>query len=434
MHKLLCAAGLALGVKLLLALFTTGTNDSITWDQDVMVLRAQGAAELYRNGVQYPTAAGNPGPRQAFIHPPAMLQGLLLLDGLRTGTGIPPHVWMRIACAFADAGTLALLWVMFPGVAYRPALILVALSPISILVSGFHGNTDPVMMFFIVLSIWLLQEESIGWAGVAFGLALGVKLVPVIFVPAVIVSIVGTRNRLKWGGAAIITWVVVSLPWLIQSPGLILRTISGYGGSTGLWGFYLITGVLRVSGYPMWYQIYAPCAKWLALGACASLPFVVKRCRPSLGLIEQCGLIASLFLFLSPGFGLQYLAWTVPWVIALAPCVIAQYYAVTGVFLLSVYVEAAWGNGSRIYADLLLVDNWKMLIEVGIICWIAMGIMTRVYWRLAIPPRNYARKNEGACYPRARVEDHCPRQGVILGGTASGSTSQTRRPRNHATS
>ena len=33
------------------------------------------------------------------------------------------------------------------------------------------------------------------------------------------------------------------------------------------------------------------------------------------GLFEQCGLIAFLFLLLSPGFGFQYLTWTVPWTV-----------------------------------------------------------------------------------------------------------------------
>ena len=65
MRTLRWAGIAALSVKLLLALFTTGTNDSITRDRDVAVLRSAGAVELYRHGVQYMTSAGNPGPRQA---------------------------------------------------------------------------------------------------------------------------------------------------------------------------------------------------------------------------------------------------------------------------------------------------------------------------------------------------------------------------------
>jgi hypothetical protein len=187
----------------------------------------------------------------------------------------------------------------------------------------------------------------------------------------------------KWTGAAIVTWIIVSLPWLIQSPELILRTISAYGGSKGLWGFYLLAGVLRESGYPIWYQIYAPCAKWLALGAVAAAPFIIRYRRVRLSLFAQGGLITSLFLFLSPGFGLQYLAWTVPWLIALTPRAITQYYAVAGIFMAGVYTEAAWANGGRIYANLLSDDNWHLLIEMGILCWISMGIMAGSYWRLA---------------------------------------------------
>jgi hypothetical protein len=371
-------------VKLLLALFTTGTNDSITRDRDVAVLRSAGAVELYRHGVQYMTSAGTPGPRQEFIHPPAWLRALQLMGALQDATGLPPHVWVRIGCALADAGTLALLWLMFPGAVYRPPLLLVTLSPVAVMASGFHGNQDPIMMCFVVLSVWLLEKRRVSCAGVALGLALGVKLVPVIFAPALLLSMAGSRNRIKWTGAVIVTWIIVSLPWLIQSPELILRTISGYGGATGFWGFYLLAGVLRDSGYSVWYEIYSPCAKWLALGAVAAVPFILRYWRLRLSLFAQCGLSASLFLFLSPGFGLQYLAWTVPWVIVLAPRVIAQYYAVAGIFMFSVYAEAAWGNGGRIYADLQLIHNWQLLIELGLLCWTAMGIMAGNYWRLAV--------------------------------------------------
>jgi hypothetical protein len=373
-----------LSVKLLLALFTTGTNDSITWDYDVATMRSSGAIELYRHGVQYMTSAGTLGGRQKFIHPPASLHGLLVLGALQDVTGLPPHVWMRVGCSLADVGTLMLLWLMFPEAVYRPALVLVAVSPLAVMVSGFHGNQDPIMMFFVVLSVWLLKKNRVGWAGVAFGLALGVKLVPVIFAPALLLSIASSRNRVRWTGAVVVTWIAASLPWLIEAPRFILGTISGYSGSTGLWGFYLLAGILRDSGYPVWYQIYAPCAKWIALGAIAAFPLILRYRRLHLNVFAECGLVASLFLFLSPGFGLQYLAWTVPWVVILAPRVIARYFAVACIFMLGVYTEAAWANGGRFYADLLLNTNWHLLIELGIVCWVVMGIMAGSYWRLVV--------------------------------------------------
>ena len=383
--KLRWAAIAALLIKISLALFTTGTNDSITWDRDVAKLRSAGAAELYREGVQFPGRNGILEQPQKFIHPPEVLRGLQLLGILHDKTGLPPHVWLRVFCAFADAGTLTLLWLMFPGPAYRAALILVALSPVSILVSGFHGNTDPIMMCFVAMSVWQMKKGRLAWSGAAFGISLGVKLAPVIFVPTLLLAISGSRNRLKWIVAAILVWTGAGLPWLIQSPELILRTIFGYSGSTGWWGFQLWAGILKIWGYPMWYELYSPYSKWLALAAVTVVPVIFRLWGVRIGLFAQCGLIASLFLFVSPAFGLQYLAWTVPWLIVLAPRVIVPYYALTSAFMLMVYGVAASAGGPKLYADLLTGDR-GVLIGMGVICWMGMGLMIRSYFHLAVRP------------------------------------------------
>ena len=64
------------------------------------------------------------------------------------------------------------------------AAVLVAWSPVLFVISGFHGNTDPVFVMFALLSVYLLVVR--GWAlaaGVAFGIAVSIKLVPVVLAP-----------------------------------------------------------------------------------------------------------------------------------------------------------------------------------------------------------------------------------------------------------
>ena len=376
----------ALAFKIALALFTFGTNDSTTWDHNVAVLRSEGYAALYREGAQYAPEAGMAMSRQAFIHPPAVLHALRLLGALQDSTGLPPHVSLRIACAFADIITLTILWLMFPGAAYQPALIMLAIAPVSVLISGFHGNTDPIMMCLVVLSLWMLERGRSHGAGAVFGLALGLKLAPAILIPAVLISMAGSRERLRWVGAALLTWTVISMPWLVQSPELILRTIFGYSGSTGLWGFPFLTGLFRDLGYSAGYSFYAVFGKWLSLGAAIAVPLILRWDHRRLPLFAQCGLVSVSFLFLSPGFGLQYLVWTMPWLVILAPRLIARYLAVTGIFIAGAYAEASSMNDRRIYANLLLHDHRHFAMAMGLFCWIGMAIMARHYWRLRLSP------------------------------------------------
>jgi hypothetical protein len=160
--KLLAAGVLAFLLKLLLAASTAGSNDARTWEYDLTALRTVGFTELYRSGVQFDSPTGRLSQRQAFIHPPAVLHRLRIL-----GNGF----WLRAICALADAGTLVLLWSMFRS---RVPLLIVALSPVSILISGFHGNTDPIMMFFLVAAVFFAERTNASFAGLAFGLACSV--------------------------------------------------------------------------------------------------------------------------------------------------------------------------------------------------------------------------------------------------------------------
>jgi len=352
--KLVVAGMIAFLLKLLLAGSTMGSNDARTWEYDLTTLHTAGFAELYRWGVQYDvdydSPSGRLSQRQAFIHPPAVLHALRILGN---------RFWLRATCALADAGTLALLWRMFGSVP-----LLVALAPISILISGFHGNTDPIMMFFLVASVFFANRGKASLAGLAFGLSCSVKLVPLIFGPAILLCLPGLRPRVQWMASGIGIWVAVSLPYLAQEPALILKSMLGYGGATGLWGFSLVLSPL-----------YDSVIKWTALLAASLLPLMRKR-----QLFEQCGLIAFLFLFLAPGFGLQYLAWTVPWTMGLPRRWMIGYHCIAAAFALSVYAAASQNTSAGIYADLLNPSHFAVLILMGIVCWITIGASMAILW------------------------------------------------------
>jgi hypothetical protein len=369
--KVFVAALAAFSLKLFLAAYTLGTNDARTWEHDLTTLRTAGFAELYRSGVQYHSPTGRQSQRQAFIHPPAVLHALRIFGN---------RFWLRAVCAVADAGTLALLSRMFGGVP-----LIVILSPISILISGFHGNTDPIMMFFLVLAVFFAERGSGGRSGLAFGLACSVKLIPLVFAPAILLCLTRPRLRLKWIAVSLGLWIALSLPYLAHEPSLILRSIIGYSGATGLWGLSL----LSIKPYDVW-------AKWIALFAAALLPLLLKK-----RLFERCGLIAFLFLFLSPAFGLQYLAWTVPWSVSLHRSARIAWHAVAGATALAVYTAAAGKTPARTYADLLNPAHFPALILMGIVCWIAIGANMAILWadRSPVLPATHGDRGNIAATP-----------------------------------
>ena len=188
-----------------------------------------------------------------------------------------------------------------------------------------------------------------------------------IFAPAILLCLPGPRSRLKWLASSAAVWFALSLPYMAQEPLLILRSMLGYGSVTGVWGFSLISGILGTG------HLNNPAVKWVALLAASCLPLVMKR-----RLFAQCGLIAFSFLFLSPGFGLQYLAWTVPWTVLLGRRSIIVYHSIAGIFILAVYATASQNTPAGIYADLLNSLHFPVMALMGIVCWISIGA---IIWR-----------------------------------------------------
>ncbi len=149
-------------VKIVIAVTTYGTNDTATWAGFVWKIRESGGIGLYHE-VSF------------FNHPPFMIHALQLIDLVASKTGAPFAFWLRLPAIFADVGSTYLVWkilALAADTAASPlALMLMAAAPASIMISGFHGNTDAEMIFFVLLSIYLVDRMSPAWiAGGTLGM------------------------------------------------------------------------------------------------------------------------------------------------------------------------------------------------------------------------------------------------------------------------
>jgi hypothetical protein len=390
-----------LATKIIIAYNTYGTNDAITFEADIAKLVAMGPEELYRQGVE--PAKGH---KQPFSHSPPMIHGLLLLEQLRYQSGLPVRFWLRVGCALADFASLGLLWNI--GVRSTAAILLMATSPVSLMISGFHGNTDPLMVCAIMASVWLIQSRRFAWAGVAVGAALSIKLSALIFVPALTIA-AGAKRSATLAGAALVCFYGLSLPFSWEFPGLILRSVMKYASLYGYWGlpaFSLLTGTDGV------YHWYEKLGKFIALGAVGAAAVVIWKRERQDDMLLTCGLSAALFLVFTPGFGVQYLVYLVPWLAASRGPAAANFYLISGAFLAAYYT---WGSrGFPWY----LANFFSMrympvpVFSLGLLTWIATGIVALDFARTLRNPR---------------CVDHWGGYGDIRGGLESGSTSHTVR-------
>jgi hypothetical protein len=378
------AAALAFVVKISLAWNTYGTNDVIFWERDLAKIQHDGGLALYRDGAQiYWNGAWVR--TEPFNQPPFLIHLLRGWGAMADASGLPMRFWLRLTSVLADIGSLALVWSISKAsklYIHPLALGLVALSPVSIMVAGFHGNTDPLMVSLLLLSVYLIETGRGEWlAGAAFGMAMNIKIVPMIFAPVLLLYLPTMRRRAGFVVAAGGIFVAASLPYLAQEPLLIIHRVFGYGSGVGRWG---IPRLIHLYLPQAAFAAYVAAGKLFALSTvlAASVWIYCGNRKPALFL--QCGFVAFLFLFVTSGFGVQYLAWLVPWCAALAPRQTWFFYFASAVYVLALYTLWSWGFPWYLANALDTTfspaqKGFVFLLET--ICWISVGFTACVFYR-----------------------------------------------------
>lgn len=373
-------AALALLFKILLASKTYGTNDVYVYEEFSVWTRYLGVS-LYRLDPQ-------------FNHPPSMIYLLHFLSWLAVSTGLPFSFWLRLPGILADAGNVWLVWKLLEArvLGGDPSgarsifwsLILFAGAPTLILISGFHGNTDSVVMCFVLLSIYLVERDASAWAaGAVFGLAHCVKVFPVIVAPVILLNLPGIGRKVKFSAAAAVVLLAGWSPFLFQDPKAVIGQVFGYRSLYGHWGLTYLA--LQLPASAAWADaLNAFLERWgtyLALGLVWFVSWRMNRAPARPQLLSQAGLVFLLFLAVSSGFGVQYLSWLAPWVVELGWAPAAIFYAASGVFLFLVYNY--WAQGLPWYlADAINVGDYPdYFAHAQLICWFSVLVALGISWR-----------------------------------------------------
>ena len=159
-------------------------------------------------------------------------------------------------------------------------------------------------------------------------------------------------------------------PYLFQDPRAIVEKTFRYRSIYGHWGFsFLAAHFLGPRNYVN--RIYRKVGAYLLLAAIAGISVWINRSRPKPPLLSQIGLVFFLFLGLSNAFGVQYLAWLVPWTVSFGAGPTALYYTTGGAFLLLVYNY--WSEGFPWYlADANRIGDYQGHLDYfQLLCWLS---------------------------------------------------------------
>jgi hypothetical protein len=331
---------IGLMLKLVIAFNTFGSSDAVVFLTFAKALSKEGLEFTYRHSI-------------LFNHPPLTAHYLRLIFYLDhqvffQASGLTFPVLLRLPGILADFVVLLVLLdlpkkdaeIRIPTWAFA----LFALSPVSLMVSGFHGNTDPVMVVFLVLAASMCLKNKPALSGLFLALSCQIKVVPLLFVP--IFLFFWCHRRAIVSFLLPLAFASVALWWepLLKFPALFTKNVLSYSGFWGIWG---ITYWLRLTGLPgfsvvnlfhlpLLERIVITILKLVIIAAVLMIAWR-RRKLSGKGLFDSLAYSWIIFFVFAPGVCAQYLIWLAPFVLVLSPVFYGWLAASSSLFLFFFY-------------------------------------------------------------------------------------------------
>jgi uncharacterized membrane protein len=379
------AALVALCLKLTIAYNTFGTNDVAAFYIYAHSLHDHGLEWTYRNGV--PWSSNFP----VFNHPPLTAYYLQVIEGLSQNEFFREHgltfpFLLRLPGIIADfVVALVLLRISKTNAKLRLpvwALVLFALSPVSLMVSGFHGNTDPVMVMFLVLAVYMCLRNRPLLCGIFLGLSCQIKVIPLLLLPILFFFWLHRQAALRFTiPFVLLSFAMWSEP-LVAFPALFARNVLAYGSYWGSWG---ITYWLKLTRNPQFnvtgFSNLPPAAAIVGSLLKAGIVSVIvaigwrRRCLSARAAISSVAYSWIVFFVFAPGFCPYYLIWLAPFILLFSPALYAWLTITSSLFLFFFYNGLSgglpWYIGLSKFSDparFNLLTPWSLWPWATLVC------------------------------------------------------------------
>ena len=370
---------LGLALRFVLAAICWGTNDANTFGQFGFYITRDGLIETYLHDtwLNHPpipsywcAAAWRLTMPLKTVYDTDIGDSVLDASHIRQDT---PGRWFsavfKLPSLLADCATAWLLYRLWASRAGQTRALAVsamyAWSLVAILVCGYHCNTDPIYAFLCLLCVYLLQDRRASFlGGLALAAAINVKLTPVLLIPPLLLW----HQCLKSAAKFILGLAVGALPFVpvffFAGKAFYANAIA-YKSNPDNWGItYLLMrfdhppdGLYEfvATDHPLArvyfnfgrYGVLALIGAWAVFarlrgrkGAASSTLSHRNGLRskePAYDTYTLAAVTLSIFLFFTPGFGVQYTVMVLPLLFAIWPGMANAYGLAAGLFIGIIY-------------------------------------------------------------------------------------------------
>jgi hypothetical protein len=308
-------AGIAALLKLLCAALTLGTVDIGSFFHFGQVILEKGLPALY-------------GSEPLFNHTPLVGWFSALVFKVTGGSPRWFAFLFRIPSIAADLVAVGAVLRVLPmhTASARWGALLFAASPVSFMVSGFHGNMDPVMTCLLVLAAAACVAGGPVRCAIFLALACNAKVAALVIGPLFFLHWLSRREGLRFAlacaGALLVAW---SYP-LIVCARPFAEHVLGYGSYWGIWGItYWLEQAAGPFGWPQFagvrfgeFTFAQRCVigmlKAVIIGATLLLSWRSRHARGP-QVFVAIAQVWTVFMVFAPGAAAQYLVWPAPFLL-----------------------------------------------------------------------------------------------------------------------
>lgn len=330
--------GVGLVLRGVLIATTAGTSDLGLWEWFAMAFQTYGPAEAY---VQV----------SGLNHPPL---AIWLVSALEAAG--PLRVMLRGSQVIADIATSFLLIAIARRTGFDPRLAatLFFLSPVAILTSSLHTNTDSLVATICCAVVLLMLDGRHAAAGAMLGVAISIKVVALLPLPLLLLAS-GARGRTRFSIACAAVVMAACLPVLAAEPAAFIRNVMAYGGSGAAWGLALPLQTMGAIAKALeWWDVrawsysaadaYAEAARIFVIASIAVVTLAWSRTRSILELPAAVALVFLASVTVAPRVTQGYFIWFLPLLMfAVRPVLAVTVYAAASLQLVVNYTLYAQG-------------------------------------------------------------------------------------------
>lgn len=355
--------GIGFAVRFLLNQVSVGTNDIETWQRFGAYISEHGLDALYR---------ADP----LFNHPPLAGWYGAVIYRASALWDVPFPQLFRIPGILADCVVGLLLVQLWrqrtPKSLVTQALVFCgfAWSLSSLLVSGYHGNTDPLYAMLSFVSVLLIRKDRRGLiAGVVLGLSCNVKIIPVILLPVLLVLARTGAER----GRVILGFFIALIPFAVQlavSGTVFVSNVLLYPGFPDYWGIMMFIRLSTVTS--LWITWYGILGRIAIVGGIIGVCWYASRKKIEDGFLLGAVCLCT-FAVAAPGFASQYFCLFPPFLFALSPRWGFRIATLTGFAMVASYYQAlvSWYPLHSVYPSLA----GKGTMFLGFLAWLALVVL-----------------------------------------------------------